>query len=65
MQVVWFKDRYDDFKFWLRSRPFRRFSRAVKDRIDAFVFCFLLMIVGIYSPRQLRILMLDALREKK
>lgn len=63
---IWFKDKLTDFKFWWKyEHPFRNCWRGFKDRVDAVIFCIMLLIVGIYSPKTLRRIMIDALNEKK
>jgi hypothetical protein len=58
-------DRYWDFRSIRDRLTLRNIYNFFRDRVDAIVFCGLLLIVGIISPRQLRILMIDALKEKK
>jgi len=61
----WLADKFDDFKYWLRDRPFKKLWHGFRDRVDAVIFCLMLLIVGIYSPRTLRRIMVDALNERK
>ena len=63
--TTWLSDRYNDFVFWYTDKPFTKIWRGIKDRFDAVVFCLLLLAVGIYSPRALRQIMIDALRDTK
>jgi len=63
--MLWLKDRYEDFIFWYTDKPFTKIWRGIKDRFDALVFCLLLLAVGIYSPRALRQIMIDSLRDSK
>jgi hypothetical protein len=58
-------DKWRDFKFWYDDKPFSKFYRSIKDRFDAVIFCLLLLAVGIYSPRALRRIMIDSLRDTK
>jgi hypothetical protein len=63
--MEWIRNRYDDFVFWWVDRPFSKLWKAVVSRIDAFFFCLLLMVVGIYSPRSLRNMIIDSIKDKK
>jgi hypothetical protein len=57
------KDKWQDFVYWYRDKPFTKIWRGIKDRVDAFIFCFLLLLVGIYSPKALRKIMIDSLKD--
>lgn len=61
----WLRDRIDDVRFWWKDRPIRKFWRGFKDRVDAFIFCIMLLVVGVWSPKLLRQLMIDALKDSK
>ena len=61
----WIRDRVEDLRFWWSKKPLRKFARGFRDRVDAFFFCMMLLIVGIWSPRMLRRLMIDALKDNK
>jgi hypothetical protein len=63
--TTWVSEKYEDFAFWWNDNPFTKVWRGTKDRFDAAVFCLLLLAVGIYSPRALRQIMIDALRDTK
>jgi hypothetical protein len=61
----WIIDRSYDFYWWIKDRPFTRCWRGFKDRIDVVLFCLMLLIVGIYSPRSFRKLIIDSINNKK
>jgi hypothetical protein len=63
--TTWVSEKYEDFVFWYTDKPFTKVWRGTKDRFDAVVFCLLLLVVGIYSPKALRQIMIDALRDTK
>ena len=65
LAMKWFSDRYDDFVFWWVDRPYLKLWKAIVSRVDAFFFCLLLMAVGIYSPRSLRNMIIDSVKEHK
>ena len=60
----WIQDRKYDFYFWWDNKPFKKIYNGVVDRFHAFIFCLLLLIVGVFSPKTLRKLMIDALDHK-
>ena len=57
--------KYDDIRYWLSNLSLRKAWQGVRDRFDAVIFCLLLLLVGIYSPKTLRAVMIDALKETK
>jgi hypothetical protein len=59
------RDKWFDLVYWCKDRPLSKLWRGTKDRVDAFIFCFLLLLVGIYSPRALRQIMIDSLKDTK
>ena len=62
----WFKNKCIDIKFWFKyDLSFKHIWAFFKDRIDAVFFCLMLLVVGIYSPRILRRLILDSTRDVK
>ena len=61
----WIRNRYDDFIFWYTDKPFTKVWHGIKDRFDATIFCLLLLAVGICSPKALRQIMVDSLRDTK
>jgi hypothetical protein len=63
--TTWVLDKYDDVRFWWDNKPIKRLWRGTRDRFDAAMFCILLLVVGIYSPRALRQIMIDALKDSK
>ena len=63
--TTWLSNRYEDFLFWYTDKPFTKIWNGFRDRIDAAVFCLLLLVVGIYSPSTLRQVMIDALKDAK
>jgi hypothetical protein len=63
--MSWLKARYEDFIFWCTDKPFTKIWRGIKDRFDAVVFCLLLLAVGIYSPKELRKIIIDSLKDTK
>lgn len=63
--TTWLLEKYEDFAFWWNDNPFTKVWQGAKDRFDAAVFCLLLLAVGIYSPRALRQIMVDALKDSK
>jgi hypothetical protein len=60
--ITWIIIKFEDLVFWYRDRPFNKIWQGIKDRLDAVVFCLLLLVVGIYSPNTLRSIMIDALK---
>jgi fumarate reductase subunit C len=64
MFIRWIEEKFDDLVYWWKDRPFKRLWAATSDRISAVIFCLLLLIVGIYSPKVLRKVMRDSLTEK-
>lgn len=66
MILTWLKDKLDDFKSWLRyDKPIQKFWKGTRDRVEAVIFCLMLLIVGIYSPRLLRQTIIDSLKHTK
>ena len=63
--INWVVNKWQDFVYWYCDKPFTKIWRGVKDRVDAFIFCTLMLIVGLYSPRALRRMMIDALKDSK
>ena len=63
--TIWVSEKYEDFAFWWNDNPFTKVWQGTKDRFDAAVFCLLLLAVGIYSPKALKKIMIDALRDSK
>ena len=63
--TTWLSNKYEDFLFWYSDKPFANAWRGIRDRIDAAIFCLLLLAVGIYSPRTLRRIMIDAIKDTK
>jgi hypothetical protein len=63
--MQWLKDRAEDIAFWWSTNPIKKLWRGMKDRFDAAIFCLLLLAVGIYSPRALRAIMVDSLKDSK
>lgn len=63
--MLWLKNRYEDFIFWYTDRPFTKIWQAISDRFNAVVFCLLLLLVGICSPKALRKIMIDSLKDTK
>ena len=61
----WIIDRSYDVYWWIKDRPVAGCWRGVKDRFDAVVFCLILLVVGIYSPRVFRKLIIDSINNKK
>jgi hypothetical protein len=61
----WIIDRSYDVYWWIKDRPFSKFWHGFKDRLDAVVFCLILLAVGIYSPRSFRKLIIDSINNKK
>jgi hypothetical protein len=61
----WIIDLGYDIKWWYKDRPFKKMYRSIADRVNAFFFCLMLMIVGIWKPRMLRNLMVDSLKDNK
>jgi len=62
---MWIIDKWNDFKWWYVDNPYTKIWKGIKDRVDAFVFCSMLLIVGVCSPKTLRKLMVDSLRDTK
>lgn len=63
--TTWLSNKYEDFLFWYTDKPFTKTWRGIRDRFDAVIFCLLLLAVGIYSPKTLRQVMIDAIRDTK
>jgi hypothetical protein len=63
--TTWLSNKYEDFIFWYSDKPFSKIWNGITDRCHAVVFCLLLLLVGIYSPKALRKVMIDALRDTK
>ena len=57
----WIRDLYSDIYYWWRySRPFSKFWPAIRDRVEAFFLCIFLAFVGVYSPKILRRMIINA-----
>lgn len=63
---TWCRDKLDDLRYWIKhDRPLVKLWRGIKDRLDAVAFCLMLLVVGVYSPRILRKLIIDSINNTK
>jgi hypothetical protein len=57
----WIRDLYSDIYYWWRySRPCATLWTAVRDRVEAFFLCLFLAVVGLYSPKTVRRMIINA-----
>jgi len=63
--MIWLRYRWEDFLYWYSDKPFTKIWQGTKDRVDAVIFCLLLLVVGIYSPKSLRSMMVDSIMDNR